>query len=61
MFVAKAVRRWSETVRDKTAYIEPGSPYESGFSESCRGELLNGEIFYGLKEAQAVIEEWRKH
>ena len=24
-------------------------------------ELLNGEIFYSLKEAQIVIEQWRKH
>jgi transposase InsO family protein len=22
---------------------------------------LNGEIFYSLKEAQIVIEQWRKH
>ena len=26
-----------------------------------RDELLNGEIFYTLKEAQVVIEDWRKH
>jgi putative transposase len=26
-----------------------------------RDELLNGEIFYCLKEAQIVIEQWRKH
>jgi putative transposase len=25
-----------------------------------RDELLNGEIFYSLKEAQIVIEQWRK-
>jgi len=24
-----------------------------------RDELLNGEIFYSLKEAQIVIEQWR--
>ncbi len=24
-------------------------------------ELLNGEIFYTLREAQILIEEWRKH
>ena len=23
--------------------------------------MLNGEIFYSLREAQIVIEEWRKH
>jgi len=26
-----------------------------------RDELLNGEILYSLKEAQIVIEDWRKH
>ena len=24
-------------------------------------ELLNGEIFYSLREAQIIIEGWRKH
>ena len=49
----------------KTAYIEPGSPWENGYCESFnarfRDELLNGEIFYTLKEAQIIIEIWRKH
>ena len=26
-----------------------------------RDELLNGEIFYSLREAQILIEKWRKH
>jgi len=26
-----------------------------------RDELLNGEIFYSLKEAQVLIEMWRNH
>jgi Integrase core domain len=34
---------------------------EAGISEQLRDELLNGEIFYSLKEAQIVIEQWRKH
>jgi len=42
-----------------------GSPWENGFIESSnarlRDELLDGEIFYSLKEAKIVIEEWRKH
>lgn len=24
-------------------------------------QLLNGEVFYSLREAQILIEEWRKH
>jgi hypothetical protein len=26
-----------------------------------RDELLNGELFYSLKEAQIIIENWRRH
>jgi len=26
-----------------------------------RDELLNGEVFYTLREAQIIIEQWRKH
>jgi transposase InsO family protein len=41
-----------------------GSPWEYGYNESFNGklrdELLNGEIFYTLKEAQVLIEQWRK-
>ena len=64
-FVAQALRDWIEAVGAKTAYIEPGSPWENGYCESFNGklrdELLNGEIFYTLKEAQTVIEAWRRH
>ena len=62
---AKVVRNWLMQVGAQTLYIEPGSPWENGYCESFNGklrdELLNGEIFYSLKEAQIVIEQWRKH
>lgn len=64
-FIAKAVRQWIAAVVSKTAYIAPGSPWENGFIESfnarLRDELLNGEIFYSLQEAQVIIESWRRH
>ncbi|NIP14488.1 MAG: IS3 family transposase, partial [Pseudomonadales bacterium] len=64
-FVAQAVREWIAAVGAKTAYIEPGSPWENGYIESFnarfRDELLNGEIFYTLREAQVIIEQWRRH
>ena len=48
----------------KTAYIAPGSPWENGFNErfngSLRDECLNRERFYTLKEAQHIIEIWRR-
>jgi putative transposase len=64
-FIAKVVQDWITMVGAKTAYIEPGSPWENGYCESfnskLRDELLNGEIFYSLKEARIVIESWRRH
>jgi len=64
-FVAKAVQEWIAAVGARTAYITPGSPWENGYVESfnarLRDELLDGEIFYTLKEAQIVIESWRRH
>ncbi|WP_310618648.1 IS3 family transposase [Flexibacterium corallicola] len=64
-FVAEAVQKWIKAVGAQTAYIEPGSPWENGYCESFNGrmrdELLNGEIFYSLHEAQIIIERWRKH
>ena len=54
-FVAEAVQAW----------IERGSPWENGYIESfnarLRDELLNGEISYTLREAQIVVESWRRH
>ena len=62
---AKVVRDWLQRIGSKTLFIAPGSPWENGYNESFNGklrdELLNGEIFYSLKEAKVVIEQWRKH
>jgi putative transposase len=48
----------------KRLFIEPGSPWENGYIESfnskMRDELRNREIFYTLKEAQVLIEMWRR-
>ena len=64
-FIAQSVQRWIAAVGAKTAYITPGSPWENGYIESfnarLRDELLNGEIFYSLREAQILIESWRRH
>lgn len=64
-FVAKDVRAWIGAVGLQTAFIEPGSPWENGYIESFNArfldELLNREIFYSLREAQIIIEGWRKH
>ena len=63
-FTATAVREWLKRVGVETLFIEPGSPWENGDVESFNGklrdELLNGEIFYTLQEAQVIIEGWRR-
>jgi len=63
-FTAKAVRNWLKRIGVKTLFIEPGSPWENGYNESFNGklrdEVLNGEIFYTLTEAQVIIEKWRQ-
>ena len=63
--VAAAVQGWIAGVGAATAYIEKASPWENGYVESFNGklrdELLNGEVFSTLREAQVLIEEWRQH
>ncbi len=63
-FTAEVVRDWMSRLGVGTLFIEPGSPWENGYVESFNGklrdELLNGEIFYTLKEAKVLIEMWRQ-
>ena len=63
-FVARAVREWLARLQVKTLYITPGSPWENGYNESFNGKLrdecLNTEIFYTLREARVLIEQWRR-
>jgi transposase InsO family protein len=64
-FIAVALKRWLAALGVQTQYIEPGSPWENGYCESFNGKLrdnlLNGEIFMTMKEAEIVIEDWRRH
>lgn len=63
-FIAKILRKWFADTKVKTLYIAPGSPWENGYCESFNGklqdELLKREVFYTLKEAEILIERWRK-
>ena len=57
-FTAQKVREWLSQLNVRTLYIELGSPWENGYIESFNGklrdELLDGEIFYRFKNAQAT-------
>lgn len=48
----------------KTLHIAPGAPWQNGYCESFNGklrdELLNREVFSSLKEAQVILEQFRK-
>ncbi len=63
-FIAYVIQDWLETQGIKTHYITPGSPWENGhiesFHDKLRDEFLNREIFYTLKEAAILLEDWRK-
>ena len=62
-FMADAVKRWLADKEVGTLYIEPGSPWENGYIESFHGrlrdELLNRELFYSVREAKVLAENWR--
>ncbi len=67
-FIAKELRSWLQGVGVKTAYIEPGSPWENGYCESFNGtfrdELLDGKTLTssGTKltavQLSMVIRAW---
>jgi transposase InsO family protein len=63
-FTASKVRDWLARMKVRPLFIEPGSPWENGYIESFNGklrdELLDREIFYSLREAQVLIEDWRQ-
>jgi len=63
-FIAIALRAWYRVLAVSPLFIEPGSPWENGYVESFNGklrdELLNGELFSTLHEAQVLIERWRR-
>jgi putative transposase len=62
-FIAEAVKRWLLDKEVETLYIEPGSPWENGYIESFNGrlrdEVLDREVFYSVKEAKVIVENWR--
>jgi len=62
-FIASAIRRYLDRAGVATLYIEPGSPWENGYAESfhsrVRDELLNAELFGGLRDAKSLAAWWK--
>jgi putative transposase len=64
-FVSHAILQWLADARIETAIIDPGKPWQNGTNESFNGkfrdECLSVEWFRTRREAQVIIEAWRKH
>jgi putative transposase len=62
-FIANAIKKRLKDKTVETLYIEPGCPWENGYAESFNGkfrdEVLNRELFYSVKEAKVIAENWR--
>lgn len=62
-FTATTLRDWYRLLAVAPLFIEPASLWENGYVESLnrklRDELLNGELFSTLREAQVLVERWR--
>ena len=63
-FISEHFQTWLARVGIKPIRIYPGSPRENGYNERFNGtlrrEVLNAEWFTSIKQAQVVIETWRK-
>jgi putative transposase len=62
-FISKSVLNFTLKQGIDWHYIQPGKPYQNGFTESLndkiRNECLNENMFDTLSEAQQIIEQWR--
>ena len=62
-FIARALREFLDAAGVQTLYIEPGSPWENGYAESfhsrLRDELLDAEVFDGLRDAKGLASSWK--
>lgn len=64
-FVSHAILQWLTEAHIETAIIDPGKPWQNGTNESFNGkfrdECLSVEWFRTRREAQIIIEAWRRH
>ena len=64
-FIAHRVAAHLLAAESETRHVDPGSPWQNGYSESFNGklrdELLGQEAFATLAEAQVLTERFRRH
>jgi putative transposase len=62
-FIAAEVKAWLVDSGSAPYYIEPGCPWQNGFTESFHGKLrdefLNREVFTSVREAQVRLASHR--
>ncbi len=61
-FVAKELRKWLASVETGTLYIEPGSPWESGYCESFNGKMRtnrSGELSPFARKSASRVGRYR--
>ena len=63
-FVSATLCGWASRAKIGTLFIEPGSPWENGITESyharLRDEVLDREEFASLRQAKVLLEIWRQ-
>ena len=64
-FIAHRVAGYLRASATDAKHIDPGAPWQNGYSESFNGklrdELLSQELFATLDEACVLTERWRRH
>ena len=62
-FIAQALQAWLREFGSKVIYIEPGSPWQNGYSESfhaqVRREFLDRTVFQNVEDARASGTRYR--
>ena len=63
-FIAAEVQTWLQESGSAPHYIDPGRPWQNGFTESFHGKLrdefLSREVFASVAEAQVRLEAQRR-
>ena len=62
-FIALALRGLCHRCGINAAYIDPGKPWQNGYAESfhsrLRDEYLDGEVFWGVRDARVGLSSYR--
>ena len=63
-FIARDLGIWLAVQDINTRNTPPGKPWQNGFAESfhsrLREECLNREVFYSVRHAQVLLDDWRR-